>query len=65
MILQKKNVHPIPRIDETLDTLGGALWFTTLDLASGHWHVELEPEDIERSAHPSIQDYAIWPVKCT
>ena len=35
MMIQKKDVHPIPCIDETLDTLGGARWFTTLDLASG------------------------------
>ena len=28
----KKDVHP----------LGGAHWFTTLDLASGYWQVELE-----------------------
>ena len=34
--LTKKDAHPLPRIDDTLDTLGGAEWFTTLDLASGY-----------------------------
>ena len=53
-MLQKKDVHPIPHIDETLDTLGGAHWFTTLGLASGYWQFELEEEDREKtaSAHP-------------
>ncbi|ETN16341.1 hypothetical protein PPTG_21901 [Phytophthora nicotianae INRA-310] len=30
--ITKKDVHPLPRIDETLEALGGASLFTTLDL---------------------------------
>ena len=29
----KRDAHPIPRVDDTLDTLGQAEWFSTLDLA--------------------------------
>ena len=36
--------YPLPRIDETLDHLSGAQWFTTLDLISGYWQVGLTPE---------------------
>ena len=32
----KKEVHPLPRIDETLDMLDGAKWISTLD-ATGKW----------------------------
>ena len=35
----KKDAQPLPRIDDTLDTLGKAQWFSTLDLASGYWEV--------------------------
>ena len=34
----------------TLDTLGQAKWFSTLDLASGYWQVEVAPEDREKTA---------------
>ena len=30
---------PLPRVDKTLDCLGGAKWFSTLDLVSGYWQV--------------------------
>ena len=48
--LTKKDAHPLPRIDDTLDTLGGAQWFSILGLAGGYWQVEVDPADREKTA---------------
>ena len=39
------DAYAIPRIDDTFHLLGGARYFSTLDLKSGHWQLELKEED--------------------
>ena len=46
----RKDAYPMPRVDDTLDTLAGAKWFSTLDLISGYWQVEVNPKDREKTA---------------
>ncbi|UYV76858.1 K02A2.6-like [Cordylochernes scorpioides] len=43
--LTKKNSYPLPLIDATFDTLSGSQWFSTLDLKSGYWKINIHPED--------------------
>src|SRR6185369_7928272 len=45
-----KDAYPLPRIDDMLDSFGKAQWFTSLDLASGYWQVEMKPEDRAKTA---------------
>ena len=42
--------YPLPRIDELLDRLAGAKYFTSLDLASGYWQIRVAETDVEKTA---------------
>ena len=42
--------HPIPRMDDTLDSLNGAKMFTTVDLRSGYWQVPMDRKDKPKTA---------------
>lgn len=46
----KKDAYPIPRIDEALDSLGGAKMFSSLDLVQGYHQVAVAEEDIQKTA---------------
>ena len=48
--LTKKDSYPLPRIDDTFDMLHGKQFFTTLDLASDYWEIELEKSAKEKTA---------------
>ena len=45
-----QDAYPLPRIDETLDNLGGAQYCTSLDLQSGYWQVPVMEKDREKTA---------------
>ena len=45
----KRDNYPLPRVDDMLETLSESQWFSSLDLASGFWQVELDAKDREKS----------------
>ncbi|TIB06886.1 hypothetical protein E3P89_04152 [Wallemia ichthyophaga] len=45
-----KNKHPLPLIDEQIDQLAGAKFFSKIDLRSGYHQVRINARDIEKTA---------------
>ena len=55
---------PLPRIDDSLDLLADAKFFTSLDLASGYWQVGMSEESREKTAfttHAGLFEFTVMP----
>ena len=60
----RKDVYPLPRIEDILASLGEAKRFTSLDLASGYWQIELDESAREKSAfttHRGLYEFTRMP----
>ncbi|GFU99220.1 retrovirus-related Pol polyprotein from transposon 297 [Trichonephila clavipes] len=47
---RKRRLSSAPRIDDTLDCLKGAMFFSSMDLRSGYWQIEIDEADREKTA---------------
>ena len=57
-----KNRYPLPRIDDLLDCLQGAQFFSALDLQQAYHQVRLKPEDVPKTAfitHKGQYEYRV------
>ena len=60
----KTDQFPLPRIDDLIDQLGSAKYFSTLDLASGYWQVQVEENSKEKTAfitHQGLYEFNTMP----
>ena len=63
-----QHAYPLPRIDETLDSLSGLTYFITLDLAAGYWQVgkeECEKENTAFSTRSGYYEFNVMPFGLT
>ena len=51
----KADTFPLPRIDDLLDQLGQAKYFSLVDLASGYWQIRMSEESKEKTAFVTPQ----------
>ena len=49
----RKDAYALANIQDCLDTLKGARYFATMDLASGFWQISVAPEHREKTAFPT------------
>ena len=49
-LITKQDAHPLPRVDDLLDSLDNNKLFSTLDLRSGYWQVSMAQADREKTA---------------
>ena len=59
-----KDAYPLPRIDDSLDCLGEAKLFSTLDLQSGYWQIKVKEEDRPKTAvitRSGLHEYCVMP----
>ena len=45
-----KDAYPLPRVDDSLDSLGDSQWFTTLDLTAEYWQTAMDQDAQEKYA---------------
>ena len=60
----KTDLFPLPRIDDLLDQLGRAKFFSTLNLAAGYWQVRVHPDSREQTAfvtHQGLYEFTVVP----
>ncbi|GBG86929.1 hypothetical protein CBR_g44383 [Chara braunii] len=57
-----KNAGPLPRIDDLLERLGGAKYFSKLDLKSGYHQISIQPNDRYKTAFKMRYGHFEWVV---
>lgn len=52
--------YPLPRIEDCLDKLGKARYFSKIDLRSGYWQMRVHPSDVQKTAFRTQMGHYEW-----
>ena len=55
--ITKKDVYPLPRCDEILESLSGGAFFTHLDIVRGCWQIKVAEKDREKTAFSTPNEH--------
>jgi hypothetical protein len=57
VVLTTKVSYAFTRVYDSLDSLGGAQYFSTLDANSGYWQIDVNLADRDKTKFKTIEDY--------
>ena len=63
-LVTTKDSYPLPRMDECMDSLGEAVYFTLVDANCGYWQIEVHKDDRAKTAfvcHQGAFEYVRMP----
>jgi len=60
----RRDMFPMPLVEDVIDQLGKSTWFTALDLQSGFWQIRMAQEDMKKTAlitNTGLYDWIVMP----
>ncbi len=60
----RRDLFPVPLVEDVISQLGKSVWFTALDLQSGFWQIRMAPDDMRKTAlvtKTGLYDWTVMP----